>query len=37
VASLGLLSQELPRFYIHELKGLVPCDPATPVGVACAQ
>ena len=28
---------ELPRFYIHELKGLVPCDPETPVGVACAQ
>ncbi len=28
---------ELPRFYIHELKGLVPCDPETPAGVACVQ
>ncbi|HEY1437003.1 MAG TPA: hypothetical protein VGG82_05825 [Casimicrobiaceae bacterium] len=36
-ASLGPLPLELPRCYIHELKGLVPCDPETPVGVACAQ
>jgi hypothetical protein len=26
---------ERPRFYIFELKGLVPCDPETPVGTAC--
>jgi len=28
---------ERPRFYIFELKGLVPCDPQTPVGKACIQ
>ena len=28
---------ERPRFYIHELKGLVACDPATPVGRACIE
>ena len=28
---------ENPRFYIYELKGLVPCDPETPVGTACVQ
>ena len=28
---------ERPRFYIFELKGLVPCDPETPVGTACVQ
>ncbi|MFO1303869.1 MAG: hypothetical protein U1F54_09065 [Burkholderiales bacterium] len=26
---------ERPRFYIFELKGLVACDPQTPVGKAC--
>jgi hypothetical protein len=26
---------ERPRFYIHELQGLVACDPETPVGEAC--
>lgn len=26
---------ERPRFYIFELKGLVPCDPETPIGKAC--
>jgi hypothetical protein len=26
---------ERPRFYIYDLKGLVPCDPETPVGKAC--
>ena len=26
---------ERPRFYIHELQGIVPCDPETPVGAAC--
>ena len=26
---------ERPRFYIWELKGLVACDPETPVGKAC--
>ena len=26
---------ERPRFYIFELKGLVACDPETPVGTAC--
>jgi hypothetical protein len=26
---------ERPRFYIHELKGLIACDPETPVGRAC--
>lgn len=26
---------ERPRFYIYELKGLVACDPETPVGLAC--
>ena len=26
---------ERPRFYIHELKGLIACDPETPVGQAC--
>ena len=26
---------ERPRFYIHELQGIVPCDPETPVGRAC--
>jgi hypothetical protein len=26
---------ERPRFYIHELKDAVACDPATPVGRAC--
>jgi hypothetical protein len=28
---------ENPRFYIFELKGLVACDPATPVGTACVK
>jgi hypothetical protein len=28
---------ERPRFYIHELKGRLPCDPQTPVGRACIQ
>ncbi len=28
---------ERPRFYIYELKGLVPCDPETPVGTACVE
>ncbi len=28
---------ERPRFYIFELKGLVPCDSETPVGTACIQ
>ena len=28
---------ETPRFYIYELKGLVPCDPETPVGTACVR
>ena len=28
---------EAPRFYIHDLEGLVPCDPDTPVGVACVR
>jgi len=28
---------ERPRFYIHELQGLVPCDPDTPVGNACVK
>jgi hypothetical protein len=28
---------ERPRFYIFDLKGLVPCDPETPVGTACAK
>jgi hypothetical protein len=28
---------ERPRFYIYELKGLVPCDPETPVGKACVE
>jgi hypothetical protein len=28
---------ERPRFYIFELKGLVPCDPETPVGLACVK
>ena len=26
---------ERPRFYIHELQGIVPCDPETPLGRAC--
>jgi hypothetical protein len=26
---------ERPRFYIYELKGLVGCDPETPIGKAC--
>lgn len=26
---------ERPRFYIHELAGLVRCDPETPIGKAC--
>lgn len=26
---------ERPRFYIFELKGLLQCDPQTPVGLAC--
>lgn len=26
---------ERPRFYIHELRGLVACDAQTPVGKAC--
>ena len=30
-----ILCSERPRFYIHELKGLVACDPETPVGTAC--
>jgi hypothetical protein len=28
---------ERPRFYIDDLKGLVPCDPETPVGTACVK
>jgi hypothetical protein len=28
---------EIPRFYIYDLKGLVPCDPETPVGRACVK
>lgn len=28
---------EIPRFYIYELKGLVPCDPETPAGTACVR
>ena len=28
---------ERPRFYIFELKGLVACDPETPVGTACVK
>ncbi len=28
---------ERPRFYIFDLKGLVPCDPETPVGAACVK
>ena len=28
---------ERPRFYIFDLKGLVPCDPETPVGTACVK
>jgi len=28
---------ERPRFYIHELEGLVACDPETPVGKACVK
>ena len=28
---------ERPRFYIFELKGLVPCDSETPVGTACVK
>ena len=26
---------ERPRFYIHELQGILSCDPETPVGRAC--
>jgi hypothetical protein len=32
-----VLCSERPRFYIYELKGLVPCDPETPVGTACVK
>ena len=28
---------EIPRFYIYDLKGLVPCDAETPVGRACVE
>ena len=28
---------ERPRFYIHEFKGLLACDSATPVGKACIE
>ena len=28
---------ESPRFYIFDLKGLVPCDSETPVGTACVK
>lgn len=28
---------ERPRFYIHDLQDLVPCDPETPVGTACVK
>jgi hypothetical protein len=28
---------ERPRFYIFDLKGLVPCDPETPIGTACVK
>jgi hypothetical protein len=28
---------ERPRFYVFDLKGLVPCDPETPVGTACVK
>jgi hypothetical protein len=32
-----VLCSERPRFYIFELKGLVPCDSETPVGTACVK
>ena len=32
-----VLCNERPRFYIFELKGLVACDPQTPVGTACVR
>jgi hypothetical protein len=32
-----IFCSERPRFYIFELKGLVPCDPETPVGTACVK
>ncbi len=32
-----VLCSEMPRFYIFELKGLVACDPETPVGTACVK
>jgi hypothetical protein len=28
---------ERPRFYIHELKGLIACDSDTPIGRACIE
>jgi hypothetical protein len=28
---------ERPRFYIHEFKGALQCDPETPIGVACIE
>ena len=28
---------ERPRFYIHELRGALVCDPQTPVGRACIE
>ena len=32
-----ILCSERPRFYIWDLKGIVPCDPETPVGTACVK
>ena len=32
-----VLCSERPRFYIFDLKGLVACDPETPVGEACVK
>jgi hypothetical protein len=32
-----VLCSEMPRFYIFELKGLVACDPETPLGTACVK
>lgn len=26
---------DMPRFYISELQGVLPCDPETPIGQAC--
>ncbi len=35
--STVIACDERPRFYIFELKGLVPCDDETPVGTACVK